>query len=526
MKALVRPVTVAFGLANLYLLALTGPLISTAHDLVYHLTGAASVIFIPVIVYLLALFCALAVLFAFAERRTGWFRDTVWAAALLVLPLILLKTFAAFFKFDVPHWARFVVGFLSLVCFVPIVACRKRWQSGLEAMREFAATILAVFALCGIVVLSELLWFGWQSRDLNPPFVPHQVQTTAASRPRIIWIVLDELSYQQVYERRFPGLELPAFDQLAMESTVFTHVEPAGKFTRQVLPSLLTGVPVDGIRVTGAGYLEALHNPSSGKWQRFDQHKTIFQDALNDGYSTGVAGWYNPYCRILAGVLDDCYWTYGEDTPTRLSPNVSAAANLLEPLRLLASQLKHRFGDGPGAPSEEQLDIRMHSSDYSHLLKAGDSFIEDPSIKFLLLHMPVPHPLGFYDRRHQRIARKHTSYIDNLALADGYLGHVRALLKQTGQWDSTTIVVMGDHSWRTSFIWAKSAGWSAEDRAASHGGQFDDRPAYIVKLPNEHTGERIDTSFAAIHTRAMFDAMLQGRLEKPDELKAWVRDQR
>ena len=43
LRGLTHPVTVAFGLANVYLIALTGPLISSGHDLVYHLTGSASV---------------------------------------------------------------------------------------------------------------------------------------------------------------------------------------------------------------------------------------------------------------------------------------------------------------------------------------------------------------------------------------------------------------------------------------------------------------------------------------------------
>ena len=47
-------------------------------------------------------------------------------------------------------------------------------------------------------------------------------------RPRVIWILFDELSYQQVYERRLPGLQLPAFDALAAQATVFTHAVPAG----------------------------------------------------------------------------------------------------------------------------------------------------------------------------------------------------------------------------------------------------------------------------------------------------------
>jgi hypothetical protein len=53
--------------------------------------------------------------------------------------------------------------------------------------------------------------------------------------------VFDELSYRQGYERRFPALQLPAFDALAAQATVFTHTIPAGIMTEKVLPSLLTG---------------------------------------------------------------------------------------------------------------------------------------------------------------------------------------------------------------------------------------------------------------------------------------------
>lgn len=521
-RALTHPVAAAFGLANLYLLALTGPLFGSGHALIYHLTGSASVIFIPVLVYLLVLWVLLTVILV-AIQRTERLRRAVWAAAILVLPWSLLKTCAGFFEFDVPHWVRFLIWLTALILFVLIVARQGAVRRAFDAALPLLSTILGVFALCGVAIFAELLWFGWQSRDLNPSPPLHRAEADPGPpRHRIIWIVLDELSYQQVYEQRFPGLALPAFDRLAAQSTVFTNVVPDGKYTRQVMPSLFTGIPVDGISVSGAGLLTRLHDPAIGKWKAFDPHQTVFEDALDRGYSTGIAGWYNPYCRMMPQVLDHCYWTYGEDTPAYLSPDGSATSNLTLPFHRIALTLRHRFNRGTGPPTEEQLDIHMHADDYRDLLNEGDTFLKDPSITFLLLHMPVPHPIGFYNRRTGTVALKHTSYIDNLALADQYLGHVEALLERDGQWDKDTVVVMGDHSWRTSLIWDHSAGWTPEDRAASHGGQFDPRPAYIVKLPNQHTGERIDGRYLALRTRAMFDAMLDGRLETPAQLRQWV----
>jgi hypothetical protein len=94
-------------------------------------------------------------------------------------------------------------------------------------------------------------------------------------------------------------------------------------------------------------------------------------------------------------------------------------------------------------------------------------------------------------------------------LADLYLGHVYKLVKQRNEWDSSMILIMGNHSWRTQLLWAGSPIWTAEDQAASHGGQFDDEPAYIVKMPQQKQPSRVGTRFSAIRTRAL----LQGRFQ-------------
>jgi hypothetical protein len=524
LKALTHPVTVAFGLANLYLVSMTEPLVASEHELVYHMTGSASVIFIPVLIYLIVLSGLLAVLLMLVERH-GRLRGIVWSGAVFALPWILLRSCAGLMEDTVPTWISLLVGLASLLIFVVIAV---RWRSirpAFEEVQPVVATVLGVFALCGLVVFAHLIWFGWQARDLNPaPTLHHPQLIKGSPHQRIVWIVLDELSYQQVYERRFPGLQLPAFDQLAADSTVFTHVVPAGRFTRQVIPSLFTGIPSDEVDVSGAGLLVTIHDTASGRWDRFQQHKTVFQDAIDAGYTTGVAGWFNPYCRILPAVLDHCYWTFRKDNVAGgLSPNKSAAANLVLPFRMLWLDIGNFLRNGTLPPSEERIDIQMHTADYRELLAAGDSLLSDPSVGFVFLHMPVPHPYGFYDRKSEGFATHHTSYIDNLALADRYLAHVRQLLEQEHEWDSSAVVVMGDHSWRTSFVWKNSAGWTAEDEAASHGGQFDSRPAYIVKLPNQQTGERMDASFGAIRTRAMFDAMMQNRLRTPEALEQWAR---
>jgi hypothetical protein len=292
------------------------------------------------------------------------------------------------------------------------------------------------------------------------------------------------------------------------------------------VPTLFTGIPSKAVDISARGLLVSLEDPSTGKWIGFHQHQTVFQDAIDAGYTTGIAGWYNPYCRIMPEVLDHCFWIYRESTPANLSPNRSLAVDLLRPFHYLWLDTKHLFGRGPGSPTDERRDIRQHSSDYNRLRVAGDAFLADPSIDFLYLHMPIPHPYGFYDRKKKAFSTTHTSYVDNLALADRYLAHIRQLLEQKNQWNGATIVIMGDHSWRTNFIWKDSMTWTAEDEAASNGGEFDPRPAYIVKLPNQQSPARIDQPFSAVSTRALFDALMRNRIQSPADLQLWVNQQK
>jgi Sulfatase len=525
-KPLTHPITVAFGLANLYLLDLTGPLISTEHDLVYHLVGSASSVIIPIIVYLITLSVLLTALLFVAERP-GALRVIIWSAFILALPSILLHTVANLSGTEIPDWLTYSVAIVCLLTLIAIFISWKKFIPRFERIQRAAAAILGLFAFTGLIIFGQLVWSCWQARNLNPAPTLHKAQL-ASTQPhqRIIWVLLDELSYEQLYERRFPGLDLPAFDKLAAQSTVFTHVIPAGEYTRYILPTLFTGIPSNAVDISARGLLVALKDPSTGKWTPFEQHQTVFQDAIDAGYTTGIAGWYNPYCRIMPEVLDNCFWIYRESTPANLSPNRSLAVDLIRPFRYLWLDTKHLFGRGPGSPSDEYRDIRQHSSDYRRLLAAGDAYLADPSIDFLFLHLPIPHPYGFYDRKKKAFSTRHTSYIDNLALADRYLSHIRQLLEQKNQWDPSTIVVMGDHSWRTTQIWRDSMTWTDEDQSASHGGEFDPRPAYIVKLPNQQTPARIDQPFSAVSTRALLDALLRNHVQTPADLQTWADQQK
>jgi hypothetical protein len=288
-----------------------------------------------------------------------------------------------------------------------------------------------------------------------------------------------------------------------------------------VLPSLITGLPLDRVHAPAAGWPLSMHTTSTQRWQQLDPHNTVFQDALNAGYSTAVAGWYIPYCRILPEVLDQCFWTNHMVLPEGMFPGQSIAWNSEQPILHFLAEFEEQTHLTPplNALSNE---IAFHQQDYSELLAAGDKLLDAPSVNFLLLHMPIPHPGGMYNRHTESFTTKHPSYLDNLALCDLYLTHVRQKLEQLGAWDDTTLVLMGDHSWRVQLLWAHYSAWTPEEQIASDGAHFDDRPVYIVKLPHQTTPTQIEFPFAALRTRELFSNLLTGRITTPQQLAKWA----
>jgi hypothetical protein len=521
MKLLLHPAIAAVGLSVLFFLGFIEPLVNPNHHWIYQDNSAPASVFVPVLLNVGIVWIVLTLLL-WAAEKPGRLRVFVWSGLFVAIPLMLVEDGIQLELCSIPHWLGRTLIFTACLWMGAFTAVwRPSFLHAFESAQHFAHTVLAFASLGAILLIGQSGWCFWQARGLLTPrplrSSDPQMSLKASPMSRVIWIILDELSYQQVYERRFPGLELPAFDRLASQSTLFTQVRPAAEYTEFAVPSLLTGLRADHIRAGADGSLLTLHTPLTHSWQPFHPENTVFQDALDEGYTTAIAGWYIPYCRILAPVLNRCRWTYSEDYDRWMLAGASIRANTLAPWLRFASRFV------PNDYRDDRFPIhpaRLHIADYQQLAADSDQMLNDDGARFLLIHMPAPHPGGIYDRRTGQFTTHGASYIDNLALADRYLAHVRQLLSQRGEWDSSTIIVMGDHSWRTRLVWRASPIWTNEDEAASHDGLFDDRPAYIVKLPRQSSPARVDTPFDAVNTRMLLKAILSGEIQSPAQLAA------
>ena len=512
------------------MLPILGPLVSPTHITVYHLVGPVSALFVPALfnLFLLAAVLAVVLLLATPSHRLGIF---IWSCFFFVMPWVLLRSLATLYSWNLPHRVSLLLFGVGLLCALGFTllwrpALTPRYESG----RRLGTNLLGLAAIFGCILTIQTCWFGWQARHLNDaPSATASNSTAPAAHSLVLWIVFDEMSYAQAFESRAPGLALPTLDSFAAQSTTFTHTVPAGLYTDVVLPALMDGLPDDNIRASADGQSLNLHlsaTPTSpAHWQLFNPAQTVFADAQSLGYRSAVAGWYNPYCRLLPAQLTSCFWT-GQTDLTERFPARTIRANLFFPARRLLHEIPSFLFAHHVRSADQVLNAQLHINDYNDLYAAGDAALSNPSLDFVLLHLPIPHPNGIYDRHRGVLTTGNSTYLDNLALVDKYLAHVREVLIQQHRWDGATVLIMGDHSWRTRLLWTTDPRWSAEEQTASHGGQFDDRPFYALKLPNQTTPAQITQPYKATNTRSLIDALLHHEITTPQQLAQWVQAER
>jgi Sulfatase len=402
------------------------------------------------------------------------------------------------------------LGLLAPILLCLLLVLRFISKKYLALCLELGRSACLVIGCSIFWIVPELLYGGMQPQSHETPGFQRAIAGSPEHSRRIVWILLDELSYDQTFEHRQSGIELPNLDELRQHGAMFSHLEPAGYHTNLIIPSLLTGHVYNDIRGTYQGNL-FLSSDKGKHWVAFDEQTTLFADAKRLGWSTGVTGWFNPYCRILRDVVDTCYWQNKFDFP--LDSESSILANAWGPVLKMVQVLPH-FGEVGGRNLAE-----WHREDYEKLLSSSISMLQNDSARFLLLHLPVPHPPGIYDRETHKF-RNGGDYLDNLVLTDEVIGRLRSLIEQSPSAQQTILIVSSDHSWRVP-MYQNREGWTKEEQAATQG-RFDSRPVLLVHFPGQTERTEVDKPIPQIAMHDMIGKMLEGELQSEKDLEEWI----
>lgn len=372
--------------------------------------------------------------------------------------------------------------------------------------------MLALLGLCIVWMLPQLVFMAVHHEPHDSQRFIRAVSPSKAPQRRIIWIVFDELSQDQMLDHRQPGISLPSLDQFRSQSVMFADVQPAGYYTELVLPSLLWGKTITDEQSDLSGNLSV--KTSGHGWHLFPADESIFAQAQQNGWSVGVAGWYNPYCRTYATWLDSCAWTLRSAIPGNYLQRKSVWWNANAPLVREETKLAGRKYEIPSS-------AETHAADFNDLMQWSHALIDDENIGFVFLHLPLPHPGGFYDRKTGKLG-VNGSYLDNLVLTDRSLGELMQWIGQTSLASKTTVIICSDHSWRVP-LWRISPMWTEEDARVS-AGRFDPRPVLMVRFPEETAPEVVAEPFPALRENGLVGSLLRHPMTAA-ELEDWIQRQ-
>lgn len=425
-------------------------------------------------------------------------------------------------------------GALALGLAVLALGAYVLWRVGLNRLVRAGVAAALIVSPFVFVAYGQALWqLVWYRRVVASEGATAQVQPAreGAARPRVFWLIFDELDYRLAFEQRPAGLQMPEFDRLGAESLTAREAYPPGAFTIQVLPALLTGKLVAEAVETRPDDLNLKFHEEQ-EWVGWRSRPNIFARAREAGMNAGVAGWHHPYCRMFKQDLVRCSW--GEDTFTEHGVVLRSKVfdNMLRDARVsfLSVPVVHRL-----VPRREEAFthdaglLREKTRKLGELVGGGRAVAADPNLQLVLVHLPIPHPPNFYDRASGQFAYDAPrSYLDSLALTDRTLGELRREMEAAGLWDSTTVLVSSDHWWRAREVWAPVAGipdnepyWNPSDTALVPA-ETDYRVPFILKLAGQRRPLGYGPAFNTILSHDLVLAVLRGELATPEAVASWL----
>jgi hypothetical protein len=236
------------------------------------------------------------------ESRQVWLR----AAGGVIFFLLLLNVGNALLlelvtTFPAHLWPRQTALFFGL--YASAVIGLLTWRGWLLRVAEGALLVLLPFAL---LTVGQGVWGA-----LSPERPPYKAKPPAprleasVGRPRVVWVIFDELDYRDTFEVRPASVRLPEFDRLSSQALVATRAYPPNPWTDHSMPALLLGR--NFLAATPAGPADVWISFSHGT-VRWSEQETIFDRARELGVNTALAGSYIPFCRILGDSLTRLAW--------------------------------------------------------------------------------------------------------------------------------------------------------------------------------------------------------------------------
>lgn len=370
-------------------------------------------------------------------------------------------------------------------------------------------------------MIAQLAWLNYRlpppSAFLDKPLAP--ALTPRPGSPRFLWIIFDELDSHLLFEQRPKSVSLPEFDRLRAASLDAMRVRSPANWTLLSMASLIAGRTFSEAELSRADELSVTEDKGS-RPREFTKLPNVFRDARRAGFNTGVVGWHHPYGRLFNESLTECYWQPSAAASVEeevSSPTLRVAIRRTMKKQIALFPMIERFG----IMEPEKATRSLRLAKFVLMQRKAIEFATNRNLGMVLLHLPVPHPPGIYDRGEKRYSLDDSNdYLDNLALADRALGELRRAMEVSGTWDETAILVSSDHPLRTGY-WKKTDAWTASVQAATCGNEYPYVP-FLLKMAGQSQRLAYQAEFNSVLTRDLISQVMRGDVANPQQAAAWL----
>lgn len=326
----------------------------------------------------------------------------------------------------------------------------------------------------------------------DKPFAP-MLRAAETSRPRVLWIVMDELDQRMAFSARPAGMQLPELDRLREQSFYATNAYSPTCSTVTSIPSLTTGQQIIHAVPANASDLN-LTVEGTTETVSWSLRPHVFSRARELGVNSGIVGWYHPYTRVFNDSVSFCYW---DPLPQfEQSRAFTFQETWLHQLSTMASPVHQR-----------RLQIQLYYKTLKHSL----NLVTNNQLGLVFLHLPGPHRPGMYDASTGKTTFTRFSlargYLDNLILTDQTMGLIRQAMEAAGNWDTTWVLLSSDHCWRD---------------AAAYDGKVDYRVPFILKPPGNNPSQAYAPPFNTVVSHDLVLALLRREISSEKAIGPWL----
>ena len=426
-------------------------------------------------------------------------------------PLVLLLPLDGLIQILFPK-KGIIIDLLVLCIAVAIVGLFEimPWHRWIIRGAEIGVMVLFPFFL---ISMSQASW---------PLINPRHVQLAPAlsagnSRaPRLLWLLFDEMDQRVTFADRPAKLELPELDRLRSQALYATNAFPPSDSTQVSVPALITGRLLSNAVLVNESTL-MITFANSNKALNWKSERSLFSDARDAGFNTAFIGSCVciPSCYALGDSLTNCVSVDAEAATLRESMShdidrLITTVPLMSGLGIISTKIK--------------WDRRRTLAAYVGVLEAAKQVSANPDVGLTMVHWPVPHPPGIYNRETDDFeVNDERSYLDNLRLVDRTVGELRRAMEESATWDSTIVLLTSDH-WLRRYLWRTTGLWNREDADAKT--ETDHRVPFMLKLAGQRKPVTYDAVFNNVLTHDLILALLRRELSTPESVAVWLDEHR